>query len=191
MQMTRTKDRYRRGIVPMARSASNTAFTLVELLIVVSVIALLVAMLMPSLGNVYEAQYDAVCRSNLRQLLPVLLQNIDETSVITKSLDGEMLDTLRCPKGYFEDGGSQALNVTGSITEVRPIPTSVVPNQGPESNTQIFGFMEQEGYILPRALPVDITKPGRYGRSQGSYGSSSGTIPAGTAVDCFYPAVEA
>ena len=119
--------------------------------------------------------------------MPALLIGLDEhANWMTASNPTEMVESLRCPKGYFEDGGSQALNVSGSITELRPRPVSVVPNAGQQSNSQIFGFMEQEGYVLPAALSVDITKPGNYGRSQSSYSSTSGTIAAGTPVDCFY-----
>jgi prepilin-type N-terminal cleavage/methylation domain-containing protein/prepilin-type processing-associated H-X9-DG protein len=53
--MTRT-DRPRHG------------FTLVELLVVVGIIAVLVAMLLPSLHRVREGARQAICMSNLRQL---------------------------------------------------------------------------------------------------------------------------
>jgi prepilin-type N-terminal cleavage/methylation domain-containing protein/prepilin-type processing-associated H-X9-DG protein len=49
-------------------AAGPTAFTLVELLVVVAVIAILAALLLPSLHRAQEAGRSAVCRSNLRQL---------------------------------------------------------------------------------------------------------------------------
>ncbi len=45
------------------------AFSLVELLVVISVIALLMAILMPALVAARSQAYAAVCKSNLRQLL--------------------------------------------------------------------------------------------------------------------------
>ncbi|MEX0713694.1 MAG: DUF1559 domain-containing protein [Pirellulales bacterium] len=44
------------------------AFTLVELLVVISVIGVLVAILMPVLGRARESARDNVCKSNLRQI---------------------------------------------------------------------------------------------------------------------------
>ncbi len=52
----------------MFRHQSRPGFTLVELLVVIAVVALLVAMLMPSLGNARFVARHARCKSNLHQL---------------------------------------------------------------------------------------------------------------------------
>lgn len=49
-------------------STRNSAFTIVELLVSISIIALLVAILLPSLSSAREAARRAVCVSNLRQM---------------------------------------------------------------------------------------------------------------------------
>src|SRR4051812_33250513 len=48
--------------------ARRSAFTLIELLVVVTIIVLMLAMLLPSLGRSVELAQIAVCRSNFHQL---------------------------------------------------------------------------------------------------------------------------
>lgn len=51
-----------------ARRAPGRAFTLIEVLVVVSIIALLISILMPSLNQVREQAKASVCLSNLKQI---------------------------------------------------------------------------------------------------------------------------
>ena len=53
----------------IVRSRAGGGFTLVELLVVISIVALLIALLLPALGLAKEIGRRAVCASNVHQMV--------------------------------------------------------------------------------------------------------------------------
>ncbi len=93
----------------LARSR-GTGFTLTEVLVVISILILLTAVLMPTLSEVREAAYDAICRSNLHNLSTGLTtQGADRggkvpgsTQWVSSVSELGLTDSLICPKDQFD-----------------------------------------------------------------------------------------
>ncbi len=93
----------------------GNAFTLVELLVVVAIIALLVAVIFPGLGRAREHAYAAICKSNLHQLHEALQVAGSESDSLYVPAPEVWVGTvrqrragsvLRCPKDEFLDEGA-------------------------------------------------------------------------------------
>ncbi len=107
----------------MIRSDKRSAFTLIELLVVISIIALLLSILMPSLGKVRKQAKKTVCLANMHQwglIVNLYANDNDDKFVppISAGYDKYWMSALReyynnpkirvCPSArgfqYYEDG---------------------------------------------------------------------------------------
>jgi prepilin-type N-terminal cleavage/methylation domain-containing protein/prepilin-type processing-associated H-X9-DG protein len=89
-------------IYPHASSSSRRAFTLVELLVVIGIIALLVAILMPALNRARAAAYQIKCGSNLRQMGLALVHYANDYHLAVMPFQpGTVTDIW--PTAHYED----------------------------------------------------------------------------------------
>jgi prepilin-type N-terminal cleavage/methylation domain-containing protein/prepilin-type processing-associated H-X9-DG protein len=66
---------------------SRSAFTLVELLVVIGIIALLISILMPALSRARRSAQEAACLSNIRQITMAMINYANENKGHTMPID--------------------------------------------------------------------------------------------------------
>jgi prepilin-type processing-associated H-X9-DG protein/prepilin-type N-terminal cleavage/methylation domain-containing protein len=85
---------------PAPRVRTVAAFTLIELLVVVAIIALLIAILLPSLGRAREKAKIVVCGTHMRQIATALLMYADQNNG-TLIIGDVITANSAYPNGFF------------------------------------------------------------------------------------------
>jgi prepilin-type N-terminal cleavage/methylation domain-containing protein len=138
------------------RASRDRAFTLIEILVVVAIIALLVAILLPSLKRAREQAKRVVCATRLHNigLANQLYANSNKGFLIWGSLsDGDVNDPINNPKGY----GTQICLASRRVDPTQPA--------GP--NTQAWDYVDWHAagkkYLLDRETWECPNRPNIFG----------------------------
>ncbi len=156
---------------PGGYKSNYSAFTLVELLVVISIIALLLAIAAPSVNTVREHTLNTECQSNMRQLV-----NLMHSEGAIHSVEG----------GLGTMGTGQYSGLTCPKSKGFTLPPDLRLQGKFQSDSRLFLFTERNDYKLPTDVRVEVTVPGRYQAwEHKDYPLTPGTIDAGTVIDCY------
>ncbi len=152
------------------KQPNRNAFTLVELLVVISIIAMLLAVLIPALSKARESSRTVVCASNLKQLNLAMFMYVENNNGKTMS------DPVVAGKYWFHElapylgNNAYKENALNSPTKANPeklkiafCPTAPVESQTPVvASTIIYGTAKT---------------PWAYNGGEGSYGRNGWLYP--------------
>src|SRR5687767_13162951 len=150
----RSEERCRVRLARVSKS-SERAFTLVELLVVIGIIALLISILLPSLSRARESANRIKCGSNLRQIA---------ISVVAYATEHRG----KFPRTYYQPNqGLENKNLGGKGQSPSAVSFSLSDPAGPVGVDNVgaslylllkYKFITGSGFIcpsLPRGSPID------------------------------------
>jgi prepilin-type N-terminal cleavage/methylation domain-containing protein len=104
----RGREQHRMTSPHTRHGAIRRAFTLIELLVVIAIIALLISIILPSLGSARKTAWTVMCQSNLRQLGIAIQGYLDDQK------DPVFMDLHNSP------GGPSFFNHVGVVETLQP-----------------------------------------------------------------------
>ncbi len=124
------------------------AFTLIEMLVVIAVIAILAGLLLPALSRAKQAAHSAVCRSNVRQLGIALISYVGDHAAYPMFIRPRTNAPPDAPAWWF-----QQLETYSGATW--PATNYLTPRQPVEANTGLYvcpGYSRLPGVFALSAL---------------------------------------
>ena len=118
----------------------RSAFTLVELLVVVAIIAVMMALLLPALGRAREASRAVVCMSNLRQLGVAFVSYVSDNE---ERLPGLSPYTQQLQEDWIHFFPFQDINTSAVARYLsKPVGSTVFrcPSDDPTNRYRQFGW---------------------------------------------------
>jgi prepilin-type N-terminal cleavage/methylation domain-containing protein/prepilin-type processing-associated H-X9-DG protein len=112
------------------KALSRKAFTLVELLVVISIIALLVSILMPALGRAREQARSVLCKAHLGQLGIAHMAYVTENERYPQSYHNYMDRPAKSAISQAGSSGSYYWSWWDFLAEAKAIPQEVVRDDG-------------------------------------------------------------
>jgi len=141
----------------------TTAFTLVELLVVIGIIALLISILLPALGRVQDASKRTACMNNHRQLIAAVRMYCDEFKDVIPFCNSDGVETKGPPPvGWTGQPGWLYLAPNKTKTDdvktgvlYKYVKTTAVYHCPFEAQTPSYPLQNLSSYLMNREVLMD------------------------------------
>ena len=162
-QRRRTASRFKDRLVAR-RCWKNNAFTLIELLVVISILALLVSILLPSLFRAKELARRTLCASNIRNLATAIEFYVNESNDVLPSCEPRNREPISPLHWFMNESLVEHVSVLLSYDEQGDL-------LGPNGEASALTCPSHDDPTLARPVGSESPTPRTYGLSYGMNGT--------------------